>query len=419
MTTTITTSTTVPTGVSFWVMHHECHNDGIKIRLNAEQSPVGGTAVANKVLTVSILDSTDVVLYEITGSLDPLAKDDYGQSIYLPDVAAVVTGGAVEIGGVDPDASVVPASDAYGDAVFTSDLLQCFTEGGTTYTSTDYTRCVTALKETNIPYGYIISGGSQATDLLGKLAALAFDANVHFKYDIPGTMTPAAAITWRQSLGFDSRYCHAYWAPILADDPLNGVRAVWGTAGLNAGFSCARNARINAKGFAPKNSPIAGKAWPLNRTGMVQTYSPTESELSDLAKSQINPVLYQNYNGGGRFVFTDSLTSAKVTKSQIKLISVSEMAASIDGAVAMFANELVQLPMLTFKRRMDAFLEELFTSAQASDWLIPAKNLPGNVAFVYNVAPSQARPADLMMISYSVSYDGVARQVIIQQTLTR
>jgi hypothetical protein len=41
------------------------------------------------------------------------------------------------------------------------------------------------------------------------------------------------------------------------------------------------------------------------------------------------------------------------------------------------------------------------------------------VAFVYSVAPSQARPADLMMISYSVSYDGVARQVIIQQTLTR
>jgi hypothetical protein len=417
--TTVTTSTTVPTTGSFWVMHHECHNDGIKIKIHAERTPIGGVAVANRELTVSVLDSADAVLYEITGSLDPLAKDDYGQSIYLPDVAASVTGGAVEIGVVDPEAEVPTDSDAYGDSTFTSGLLQCFTEGGTTYTSDDYTRCVNALRNTNIPYGYLISGGTQVLDLLGKLGALGIEANVPVKIDLPGTLTPAAAIAMAQSLNFDSHLIHFYWAPLEANDPMNGVRAVWGTGGLNAGYSCARNARVNAKGFAPKNFPVAGKEWPINRTAIKQLYAPSEQELSDLAKSQVNPVLFQNYNGGGRYVFTDSLTSARVSKSYIKLISVAEMSATLDNIVSMYASELVQLPMATFRRRMEAFLEDLLTGAEASGWLVPAKNLPGNAAFAYTVRPSEVRPADLVLIDYQVSYDGVARQVIVQQTLTR
>lgn len=417
--TTIAVSDTVPVTGDFWVMHHDCHNDGIKIQIHAERTPIGGVAVANKELTLRILDSNDIVLHEIFGSLDPLAKDDYGQSMYLPDVAARVTDGAVEIGGVAPGAQVGAASDAYGANTFTSALLSCFDEGGTTYAAGDYTRCVDALRSTNLPYGYLISGGTQVLDLLGKLIDLAVDINVPFKIDLPGTLDPAGAIALAQSLNVDSHLVQLYWSPLEANDPMNGVRAVWGTAGLNAGMSCARNARINAKGFAPKNFPVAGKDWPLNRTGIKQLYTPSEQELSDLAKSQINPVIFQNYNGGGRYVFTDSLTSAKSRVSFKKLASVAEMSVTIDDWVTMYANELLQLPMATFVRRMNAFLDTLFQGAQASDWLKPAQNLAGNAAFAYSVRPSEVRPADVVLIDYSVSYDGVARQVIVQQTLTR
>lgn len=417
--TTIALSTTVPTTGDFWVLHHDCHNDGIKIQINAERTPIGGVAVANKELTIRILDSNDVVLHEIFGSLDPLARDDYGQSLFLPDVAFRVTDGAVEIGGVSPTAEVTPTSDAYDDNTFTSALLQCFNEGGTTYTAADNTRCVDALRATSLPYGYLISGGTQSPDLLGKLIELAVDINVPLKIDLPGALTPAAAITTAQSLSVDSHLVQFFWAPLEANDPLNGVRAVWGTAGLNAGLSCARNARVNAKGFAPKNFPVAGKEWPVARTGIKQLYSPSEQELSDLAKTQINPVIYQNYNGGGRYVFTDSLTAAKTRESFKKLASVAEMSVSIDGWVTMYANELLQLPMATFIRRMNAFLDTLFQGAQASEWLKPAQNLPGNAAFAYAVRPSEVRPADVVLIDYSVSYDGVARQVIVTQTLTR
>lgn len=417
--TTIALSDTAPTTGDFWVMHHDCHNDGIKIQIHAERTPIGGTPVANKELTVRILDSKDVVLHEIFGSLDPLAKDDYGQSMYLPDVAARVTDGAVEIGGIAPGAQIEPDSDAYGANTYTSGLLMCFEEGGTTYTSADITRCVDALRETNLPFGYLISGGTQSLDMLGKLIEVSTALNVPLKLDLPGTLTPAGAIAMAQSLNVDSHLVQMFWAPLEANDPLNGTRSVWGTAGLNAGMSCARNARVNAKGFAPKNYPVAGKEWPVARTGIKQLYTPSEQELSDLAKSQINPVIFTNYNGGGRYVFTDSLTAAKTRVSFKKLASVAEMSLTIDDWVTLYAKELLQLPMRDYIRRMNAFLDALLQGAQASEWLKPAQNLPGNAAFAFTVRPSEVRPADVVLIDYQVSYDGVARQVIVQQTLTR
>lgn len=416
---TTTTSTAVPSTGSFWVMHHECHNDGIKVQIHAEKTPIGGAAVAQKELTLRILDSEGIVLHEIFGSLDPLAKDDYGQSLYLPDVAARVTDGAVEIGGIAAGAEVPVDSGAYGADTYTSGLLMCFSEGGTAYASADYTRAVDALRSTNMPYGYIVSGGSESLDLLGKLATLGIELNVPVKIDIPGDLAPNAAIAFAQSLNIDSHLVQFYWAPLEANDPLNGTRSVWGTAGLNAGMSCARNARVNAKGFAPKNYPVAGREWPVARTSIRQLYLPSAQELSDLAKSQINPVIYQNFNGGGRFVYTDSLTAAKTRVSFKKLASVAEMSLTIDDWVTTYANELLQLPMATFIRRMNAFLDTLFQGAQASEWLKPAQNLAGNAAFAYSVRPSEVRPADVVLIDYMVSYDGVARQVIVQQTLTR
>ena len=404
------------------ILHHDCHNDGIKVGIHADATPIGGVAVANTDVVLRILDSRDVLLHEFHGSLLPSAKDDYGQSLYLPDVAARLTD-AVEIS-VDVTATVAPTSDAYGrgsdgrDKWATSGILVCFGEGGASYAASDYDRCIALLRETNQPFGYLISGGTPVVSLIGKLAALAIEANLPMKNDIPGNLSPAAVISLVQSLNLDTHYVHHYWAPLESDDPMNGGRAVWGASGLNVGFSCARNARVNAKGFAPKNYPVAGKEYPLNRTGVRQLYSPTEQELSDLAKVQVNPVIYENYNGGGRFVFTDSLTSAKTIVSYKKLISVAEMSASLDNWVTLYSKELLQLPMRQFIKRMNAFLDQLLTGAQASGWLVPAKNLPGGAAFTFDVSPSEVRPADLVQIGYFTSFDGVARQVIVQQTLT-
>lgn len=416
------TAAAAPTaGFSIYLMHHDCFNDGIKVALHADATPLTGTSVANTDVTLRVLDAGGVILHEFSGSLDPAAKDDFGVSRYLPDVAATQTD-AVDVV-VAANATVPVTSNAYGRALSGKDnwaispTLMCFDEGGTTYVAADFDRFIDGLRATRNAYGYLISGGNPNVSLLGKLAALAIEINTPLEIDVAGTLDVAAAMTFVASLNIDSHYIRFQWAPLSAEDPLNGGRVVWGTGGLHAGLSCSRNARINAKGFAPKNFPVAGKEWPLNRVGVKQMQDPEDQELSDLAKSQINPVILESYNGGSRFVWTDSLTAAKSRVSYKKLQTVAEMSATLDNWVTLYGKELLQLPMKLYIKKMTAFLEDLLTDAQASDWLVPAKNLPGNAAFAFTVRPSEVRPADLVLIDYYTSFDGVARQVIVQQTL--
>lgn len=409
---------------SLAALHHDCHNDGIKLSVHADPLLTGGIPVVNNVLTVRVLDSEGNRLHEFTGSVDPSAKDDYGASAYLPDVAARQTD-SVTLAVNATFTGVPTTSNAYGRGVDgrdqwpTSALLVCFVEGATTYLAGDYDRAVDALRNTTDPFGYIVSGGTQVLSLLMKLADFAVEANIPMKLDYSGSLDPDAVLTLDASLGLDTHYVHKFWAPLEAEDPASGGRAVWGASGLNAGFSCRRNARVNAKGFAPKNFPIAGKEWPVQRTAVRQIHKPNEQQLSDLAKAQINPVLFELYNGGGRYVFTDCLTAAKTRVSYKKLISVAEMTATLDNWVAMYAKEILNQPMSVYIKSMKTFMQNLLEGAEASGWLVKSKNLEGNAPFQFEVVPDAIRPADLVHISYWTSFDGVARQVTVQQTLTR
>jgi hypothetical protein len=417
------TSPTVPSAAfSMYVMDHECYNDGIKLSLHADATPLGGSPVANKLVTLQVMDAKGVLRYEFSGSLDSAAKDDFGNSLYLPDVAAKVSNSMIDIV-VAANASVPTTSNAYGRSALgrdnwaTSAALVCFAEGGTSYINDDYDRAIAGLRTTLHPFGYLMSGGSQNLSLLGKLGSLASEINTHCEIDVPGNLSPAAAIAFVQSLNFDTHYIRYNWAPLEAEDPMNGGRAVWGTGGYHLGLSCLRNARVNAKGFAPKNYPVAGKDWPLQRRAVRQLVNPEEQELSDLAKSQINPVKHEVYNGGASFVWTDSLTAARTQVSGRMLQNIAEMSSSMDNWVALAAKGWTQLPMKTFIKNMTAFMDRVLQDAQASDWLVPAASLPGGAAYAFEVKRSTVRPADTVHIEYYPSYDGVARRVVIQQTL--
>lgn len=414
------------------VKHLECYNDGIKIEYRADESKVSGVTQANKVITLRIRDSEGGLLYEFTGSLDPLATNDFGQPYYLPDVVAAQTDAVVvKVGVTGAAAAVATTSAAYGydtngaEKWSKSAVLECFDEGGLAYLAADYSAARLAMQNTPHDYAYLSSGGTQSTALLSQLAQLAFDTNKQLRFDIPGNLSPDAAISFVEPLNFGAsqtaHLLHAFWAPLKSDDPA-GVNAKGhlGVATLNIGYACARNAQINAQGFAPKNYPIAGRNWPVQRAGIVQTYNPSRQELNALAKAKINPVLFDTFTGGGRFVFTDSLTCALVDSSLKKLISVADMSTSIDEAVTRFGKDVLQLPMAIAKRRMQDFLTALFEAAEAAEWLVPssAAEMEG-AAWRYEVQPNAQRPYDSLDVRYWLRYDGTVRQIFVTQTLTR
>jgi hypothetical protein len=396
------------------------------IAIHAEEVKVSGVAVDNQELTVQLLDKDGTKLYEFTGSLDPAAKDDYGVSNYLPNVVAVqAAGGEVEIS-APAGAKVLAGGLGYGRTAMgtyawaITPVVNYFTEGGTGYSTADFMAARMKLATTDLDFGYIASGGSRAPALLTQLAQLAYESNRQLRYDVPGDLSPAAAITFVNQLNItDKNMVHlvqAFWAPLKTDCPLgvNG-KAVIGTSGLNIAKACTRNAATNAKGFAPKNYPIAGQLFPFDRSGVQQIYSPTEQELSDLALAGINPVIYERYAQGGLYVWSDSLTSRK-GNTLAKLIAVAEMSTDIDDKVVRYMKGLIQFPMAVAVKKANDFLKDLLDDADASEWLVPSAKL-GGASFQYAAQPSEDRPYDRMSVRYWLSFDGTVRQIDVTQEI--
>ncbi len=430
---TYSVSDTEPSSPYFLsVKHLECFNDGIKIQYRADEKKVSGVAVANDYITLRILDKDDALLYEFTGSLDINAKDDFSNSAYLPDVVAGITDNVeVSIGVTGNDAMVDPSSDAYGydaggkEKWSKSNVLVCFDEGGTGYSSEDYSLARVKLQNTPHNYAYISSGGTQSPALLAHLAQLAFDTNRQLRFDVPGSLGVDAAIAFVEQLNFGAsetaHLLHAFWAPLKSDDPTGiNPNGYFGTATLNIAYACGRNAQTNARGFAPKNYPIAGRQWPVRRTRITQAINPTSQELNALARAKINPVMWEVYTGGGRYAYSSSLTSALVDSSLKKLIAVADMSSSIDVAVTGYGKDVLQLPMQVALKRLSDFLTTLFEGAEASGWLVPsdAPDMDGR-AWKFDVRPNATRPFDRIDCSYWLRYDSTVHQIFVTQTLTR
>lgn len=416
----------------FAVKHLGCFNDGIMLEFRAEEVEDGGMPADNDKLTLRLRDKEGNLLYEFYGSLKSDAKDDYGNSAYLPDVAPSQTDEVeILVGSIGDDAVIAAGSDAYGYNLngqqkwAKSDILLCFSEGGTAYSTQNYMAAREKLQYTQLDYAYISSGGTRAVGLLAQLAQLAFDTNRQLRFGVPGDLTPEAAAAFVNQLNMGAsqtaHLMHAFWTPLKTDDP-TGVNphGFIGTETLNIAYACGRNAVKNAKGFAPKNYPIAGREWPVQRTRVVQVYSPSNQELNLLARAKINPVIYETYTGGGRYVFRDSLTCALVESSLKKLIAVADMSTHIDECVTRAAKDYLQLPMEMSVKRMRDYLTFLFEGAEASKWLVPSADpMMNGKAWAFQVQPNELRPYDAMDVSYWLRYDGTNRQTFVTQTLTR
>ncbi|WP_313453300.1 hypothetical protein [Stutzerimonas nitrititolerans] len=411
-------------GSLFSIKHLECFNDGVVVEVNAvEVLDAEEKAVASKLIRLRLLDpvSGELLFPEFAGSLDPLAKDEYRKSLYLPDIVSATTD-LVEVS-VLAGASVEPTcvfygTDETGADKFASKLLDYFSEGVAGYVGADLDRACTQLRRSQSGYGFIGSGGTQDAALISKLIALGFQTNKQVRWDISGKLSVAQAVNFYKSVGgTDSLYSQCFYAPILADDPLNGGKAVIGTSGLNIGLACARNAQKDSNGVAAKNWPVAGSDFPLNRSGLSQILDFEDDDLKLLAKTKINPIRFVDYASGGRYVFDDSLTGA-LTNADRGLIAVADMATSVDDDVARYAQECLQKPMDVAIKRMTDFLQAYFEALETAGWIKPSAEL-GNRAFVAEIKRNAAQPNKAMDVGYWVKYDGTNRATYITQTLSK
>jgi hypothetical protein len=232
-------------------------------------------------------------------------------------------------------------------------------------------------------------------------------------------LSAQGAIDYVAGLGLADDAAHlysAYWAPLESFDPYNSYFEVIGTSGMQAGARANRNANINSNGFAPKNYPIAGHRYPLQRIKPRQIAVVKDSELSDLARAGVNPVVYES-SGGGSYQFSDSITLVASGTSDRRLVTIGEMASQIENTLAGAAKQLIHLPMQEAMKSMAYSANRMLADAEAAGWLVPAESLNGK-SFAVVIQPNAANPKTVMNVHISASYDGVLRQAFLRQTIS-
>ncbi|BAW27446.1 hypothetical protein [Pseudomonas putida] len=418
---------TGPTGTYLLAIKHlECFSDGVIAEIHADSAKgTGGVAAESKIVTLQLRDVIDnkIILGPFKGSLDVNALDEFQNSYYIGDVVAQNTD-LLQVVSVK-DGATVPATCVFygrkdGKDLFSSKSLKYFTEGNKVYANSDLDAAMDRIKRSRPTFTYMCSGGTENVALLSRLLAMGKTLNRQVLWDIPGRLSPEAAATFYASIGGDTSnlYSQAYWAPLSAVNPVVGGKAIFGTSGMQAGLRCARNARTNAKGIAPRNRPIAGDDYAVNRTSITQVFDLDEEiDLEVLAESRINPVIYRDYTTGGKYAWVDSLTGAQ-TEGASKLIAVAEMATYVDDTIAAAAQGFLQKPMAEAISEMTKFIGTFFAALQSAGWLQPSAELDG-MCYRAEIKANANRPFDKMDITHWLCYDGTNRVTEAQQYIVR
>lgn len=413
------------------VKHLGCFNDGIICQITSEENRVQGTNLPNDKVVLVVTDKIGVKLASYTGSLDPDSLNDYGESDYLPDVVATYTDEyEVHVGS---SVTEIPInSNAYGNDVnglaqwAKSDVLICFLENGTAYTTDDYVAARVKLRDTNYGYGYISSGGSQSPALLYQLKQLVYDVDRMLWFDVGTGLDPDSAISFFEQLNMvgdtnKSLLCQAFWTSFKSRCPegINGKTFI-GTATLAIAYACARNSMTNAYGYCVnKKSPVAGKDYPVNRQGMSQEYDCGNFVKDKLARAKINPVINESYSGGARYVFFDSLTCASVSNSKSMMSAVIDMTTDVQERITTYGKGLLQKDMDTVVDKMNDFLDKMRSELKASGWVtMPQAGNPAKAKdyFAYKVERS-ATQLDKVYVTIYPCYTPTMRQMEFTQVL--
>ena len=169
--------------------------------------------------------ATGDILYEITGSTDVNAVDDFEQSYYLGNVAEKYYGDWLSVE-ANQQANKILSTDSYASQIVGQGIVP-FVDPTGDITNEIYLAAAEKIKKTSLQYRYIMTDSSNLA-LVDALYKTAVYNNRKIIAAVPGNLNPEAAIRWKEQFEWDnqeSMYIDWVWTPVKRQDPTfkNGV----------------------------------------------------------------------------------------------------------------------------------------------------------------------------------------------------
>lgn len=262
----------------------------------------------------------------------------------------------------------------------------------------------------------------QTNDLPLYVAALraAEKLNIPLDAEIDPTITAEQAAEFALSMDAQSYRVQFIWSPNLcrARDAvsLSGRKIPAPYIGQYIGNKLLRNARTDAKGYAPLHVGVAWKDFPFRKKALslrrdVVFDEPTEKML---AKAKVNVVRPLKFKQGIRYVLSDLLTQYQSENSALRLVTSAEIAMRTSNEVVLILKEHMLKPTSNFIQDASKDIDKYLSGAVIAGWLKPAEDLGGK-PYEFRIVQDKDFPFERVRLYLERRPEGATRNAIFDE----
>lgn len=270
---------------------------------------------------------------------------------------------------------------------------------------------------------YIAVADMSSLPIIEAAAEVMDKRNCHLMLDV-GDMTDwQTMVALVNSIDINDSRCTVLWntsksRPARAATVL--ARKKWRPCvGDYLGKHLLRNARINESGVPPLNEPVAGYRYPILFKDMEQMAGVDldEEAQNAIAAAGVIPVIYEEFDDGGRWVYGDALTQYDSKTSALKLTNAAEIATYTTNVVTGIVKKHLLKAMSSFVDDVQDDAGKFLDQCATAGLLQPSADLDGKY-YILTVTPidNSFEKAKVTLIRRP---EGCARQVIFSDTVTR
>lgn len=412
----IEATTTAPSKYALAFVHKENVDEGILVRMSLTAPNQGTVRALDVGCVIEILDTSNRLMQRISGNLHPDAVNEFGESLFIGDIADTLNDAVTVTAGNLTDTEIVQLWADYqaaNEPVYASAAPVLAYDNGhgvvePSYSVDEKKAAIQQLADTKDYYGYLLSPYSGDYVLLDLLIKAAEQLNTPLVWEFhPDDVSPEQHNAQMQALGINSDYAHQYYARYDGIDPFYTGWNWQPVGGIQLAERCARNAIVATNGVENRHRVIAGVGFPINGRLRPRGGVPlNDAQLELLAQGRCNPVAEVRRNNATLRIFNDSLT-CKITAGPLSLIAVNDVGVAIDADLVAICNEFIHAPTTDIPLLRTRLREKLQAYKTGEDAPI--------VDFSLKVGRDPQRPYDRVLVSVEVVHVGTIRQIVVSR----